>query len=110
MPPKLFSLAVLFAAWLAAASVAVWVWPLLALLALTAGWQLARWSATAVRHAYIVALGPSLLTMSIVVGYSLIRSDAHFGSAIVGEMAAMQFGCALGAFAFVRHVLQPAGQ
>ena len=109
MPPKLVFLAMLFAAWLAAASLAVWVWPLLALLALTAGWRLARWSGTAGRNAYIVALGPSFLTMSVVVGYSLIRSDAHYGS-LVGEMAAMQFACASGAFAFVRHVLQPGGQ
>lgn len=107
--PRLLVLSLLFAVWLAAASVAVWVWPLLALLALAAGWLLARWCPAGLRHAYPVALGPSFFTALAVLGYLIALPDAHFGT-IFGEMAAMQVLCAIGAFAFVRHVLQPAGQ
>lgn len=108
MRTKFTVLALCFAGWLPAASVLVWVWPALVVVALVVGWWLARWS-SGMRHPYISGMGPSFLTMAVVFTLSLRSPDATFGL-LLGQVGVLQFLCALASFAFVRHVLQPAGQ
>jgi hypothetical protein len=98
-----------FAAWIPLASLLVWIWWLGAIVGVAAGWWIARWCDLRGWRGYLVSLGPAALSAGVTLTYSLKFPDATFGS-ILGQVAAMQFMCALAAFAFVRHVLQPAGQ
>lgn len=103
------TLSILMAIWIPPACLLIWVWPIAAVAALVSGWWLARWAGSSTRYDYAVAMGPSMLSTAAVMAYSLARPDPAFGY-LLAQMAALQFLCALAAFVFVRHVLQPAGQ
>lgn len=105
---RLALLSLAFTAWIPVGTVLIWVWPAGVLVALAAGWWLARWCDISGWRGYLVALGPAALAAVLILGYSLQWPDAAFGT-LPGAHAVLQYVCALASFAFVRHILRPAG-
>lgn len=98
-----------FAGWLYVASVyLVWVWQLAAGVSFAAGWWLAKWRLQSERAVYAKCFGLPLVLTLFLFAKAVQMPDPNFGP-IAGEMAVLHFVAALAAFAFVRHVLQPAG-
>jgi hypothetical protein len=106
---RLFVSVLAFVTWLYVASVyLIWVWQLAAGISFAAGWWLAKGRLLSERSAYVKCFAlPLALTIFLLVR-SLQMPDPNFGP-IVGELAILHFVAALAAFAFVRHILQPAG-
>ena len=77
----------------------VWVWWFGAIVSVAVGWWIARWRDLLGWRGYLVALGPAALSAGVTLTYFLKFPDATFDS-ILGQVALMQFLCALAAFAF----------
>lgn len=90
------------------AAVLVWIGWLGVVVSVVGGWWIAHWCSLTGLRAYLV-LAPAALSAGMTLVYSVKYPDATFGS-VMGQLAGLQFVCALVAFAFVRHILQPADQ
>ena len=100
---------VAFSMWLYVASTYLpWVWPLATGISVAAGWWLAKGLMQSDRAAYAKCFGLPVIVALSLVAVALVTPDQTFGT-IVGKMAVLHLVSGLAAFAFVRHILQPAG-